>query len=210
MATYAVMERIAWRDYPCETSLVSSIRLFILGSLAERGAMHGHALMLLAEEEHIDNWADFTSGAVYGAIKRLDTEGLISSERVERDGNYPERSVYGVTDAGREALDALRLEGLTNIVMRPDPVDLALARLDPDRLDDLGLVLATRVSELRLRLDDGATHLASIAHHLTVAERYVMRHQLARLRAEIDWHDEFISALPEIIHDERRRKCDLT
>ncbi len=189
---------------------MSSIRLFILGSLAERGAMHGHALMLLAEQEHIDNWADFTSGAVYGAIKRLDAEGLISAERIERDGNYPERSVYGVTDAGREALASLRLEGLTTITMRPDPVDLALARLDPDRLDDLEQVLTDRVFELQRRLDDSTGHLDRIAHHLTVAERHVMRHQLLRLRAEVDWHHEFISALPEIIHDERLRRGNQT
>ena len=35
-------------------------------SLAERGEMHGHALRLLAEQEHIDEWTDFTVGAVYG------------------------------------------------------------------------------------------------------------------------------------------------
>ena len=38
--------------------------------------MHGHGLLLLAEEEHIDLWTDFASSAVYGAIKRLATEGL--------------------------------------------------------------------------------------------------------------------------------------
>lgn len=185
---------------------MSSIRLFILGSLAERGPLHGHALRLLAEEEHIDNWADFGAGAVYGAIKRLDTEGLITTERIEREGRYPERSVYGITDAGRISLDDLRRDGLQTIVMRPDPVDLALTRLDPDRLDDLEEVLLDRTAELRRRLDDGETRLGLIAHHLTLAETHVMRHQLARLRAEIGWHDEFLSALPEIIHDERRRK----
>lgn len=172
--------------------------------------MHGHALRLLAEEEHIDNWADFAAGAVYGAIKRLDSEGHIATERVERDGKYPERSVYGITDAGRAALDVLRLEALRFISIKPDPVDLALTRLDPEGLDDLGRVLAERVSEIRQRRDDFGTHLETIAHHLTLAERHVMRHQLTRLGAEIDWHEEFISALPEIIHDERTRKGSST
>jgi DNA-binding PadR family transcriptional regulator len=186
---------------------VSSVRLFILGSLAERGSMHGHALRLLAEEEHIDNWADFAAGAIYGAIKRLDSEGLIASERLEREGNYPERSVYGITEAGRASLAELRLDGLRQIVMRPDPVDLALARLDPDRLDDLDGILTVRRDELRRRLTDGEAHLADIRHHLTVAEAHVMRHRLARLGAEIAWHDEFLEALPEIIHDERSRRA---
>ncbi len=186
---------------------MSSIRLFILGSLSERGPMHGHALRLLAEEERIDNWADFGAGAVYGAIKRLDSEGLIATERIEREGNYPERSVYGITDAGRDSLDDLRREGLTRIVMRPDPVDLALARLDPQALGDLETVLLSRTADLRGRLEYGTEHLDDIRRHLTVAEAHVMRHQLFRLRAEIDWHEEFLSALPEIIADEKSRKA---
>lgn len=189
---------------------MSSIRLFILGSLAERGAMHGHALRLLAEEEHIDNWADFGAGAVYGAIKRLDAEGLITTERIEREGNYPERSVYGITDAGRDSLRSLRLEGLQTITLRPDPLDLALARLDPDRLDDLEGLLVTRTAELQRRLDEATETLERISGLLTVAERHVMRHQHLRLKAEIDWHHDVIRALPEIIHDERRRRGNQT
>ncbi|MDY7557672.1 PadR family transcriptional regulator [Cryobacterium sp. 10C3] len=116
---------------------MSSIRLFILGSLAERGPMHGHQLRLLAEEEHVHMWTDISVGAVYGAIKRLATEGLISVARVEREGHYPERQVYEISDAGRRDLAALRLDGLRTIVLKPDPFDLAMTRLDPDRLDEL-------------------------------------------------------------------------
>src|SRR3954466_5367578 len=92
--------RFDTHNYSCESTRVSSIRLFILGSLAERGEMHGHALRLLAEEEHIDSWTDFGPGSIYGAIKRLTTDGLIEERRTEREGNYPERQVYGITDAG--------------------------------------------------------------------------------------------------------------
>ncbi len=50
---------------------MSSIRIFILGALADRGPMHGHQLVLLANKEHISEWADITVGSLYGAIKRL-------------------------------------------------------------------------------------------------------------------------------------------
>ncbi|RYF55207.1 MAG: PadR family transcriptional regulator, partial [Comamonadaceae bacterium] len=46
---------------------MSSIRVFLLGSLAERGPMHGHQLRLLAEKEHVAMWTDFGVGAIYGA-----------------------------------------------------------------------------------------------------------------------------------------------
>ncbi|MGW6130879.1 PadR family transcriptional regulator [Cellulomonas sp. NPDC055163] len=184
---------------------MSSIRLFILGSLRERGPMHGHALRLLAEQEHIDEWTDFGAGAIYGAIKRLATDGHIEELRVEREGNYPARSVYGLTDAGARALVELRRDGLETLVLRPDPVDLALVRLDPENLDAVRPTLESRLAELTSRRDAWSARLPEIRHYLSVMEAHVMRHRLFRLEAEIDWHEELLAALPEIIEDEKSR-----
>jgi DNA-binding PadR family transcriptional regulator len=185
---------------------VSSIRLFILGSLEERGEMHGHALRLLAEEEHIDSWTDFGPGSIYGAIKRLTTDGLIEERRTEREGNYPERQVYGITDAGTEALRDLRRETLDTLTYRHDPVDLALARLDPEGLDAVDGVLRSRLARLRVERDHWVAHAEHIRKYLTLTETHVMRHQYHRLSGEIAWHEELIANLPAIIEDEKSRK----
>ncbi len=185
---------------------MSSIRLFILGSLDRRGPMHGHGLLLLAEEEHIDLWTDFAPSGVYGAIKRLIAEGLIVGERVERRGNYPQRRVVRISEAGHRALDELRKQGLTEIVIKSDPVDLALTRLDPETLDDLPGILEERLSTLRRALGDSEAHLESITHVLTVAEVWAMRHRAARWRAEIRWHEDLLTALPDLIFDEKSRR----
>lgn len=185
---------------------MSSIRLFVLGSLDERGPMHGHALRLLAEEEHVDMWTDITGGAIYGAIKRMDAEGLIEELRTERHGNYPERQVYRVTGAGERALAELRAEGLSSIVMKPDPFDLALTRLDPARLDELEGILADRLARLRGGLARFREHYEQVERYLSTAERLSMRHQRMRKETEIAWHEELMSALPVIIEDERTRR----
>jgi DNA-binding PadR family transcriptional regulator len=185
---------------------VSSIRLFILGSLDERGPMHGHALRLLADEEHIDEWADVTPGAIYGAIKRLAAEGLIVSVRLERDGNYPERQVYEITPEGRESLAEIRRSALETITYRPDPFDLAMARLGVENLDGLRETLENRLAELRARVEAEGRQSERIAQYLTLTERHVTRHDLHRLRAEVAWHEELLGVLPEILADERSRK----
>jgi DNA-binding PadR family transcriptional regulator len=161
----------------------------VLGSLADRGAMHGHALRLLAEQEHIDEWTDFTVGAVYGVLKRLATEGLIEVVRTEREGNYPERQVYDVTPSGSLALDGLRREGLEFFELHPDAFDLALSRLDPDRL-----------------LEDTAAHHKQVDQYLWKSEQWAMSHQLAKLQGEIAWHHRLLVALPEIISDELTKR----
>jgi DNA-binding PadR family transcriptional regulator len=185
---------------------VSSIRLFVLGSLDEHGPMHGHALRLLAEEEHIDLWTDITGGAIYGAIKRLDAEGLIEELRTERHGNYPERQVYRVTDAGQRALGELRRDGLTTVVMKPDPFDLALTRLDPATLDELEGIVAGRLQHHRDRMAQFVEHYEKVGKHLTAAERMSMLHQRMRKQTEVAWHEQLLSDLPGIIDDERHRK----
>lgn len=185
---------------------MSSIRLFILGSLDERGPMHGHALRLLAEEEHVDEWAEVTPGAIYGAIKRLAAEGLIAPLRIEREGNYPERQVYQVTRDGLDSLRAIRAEALETIAYRPDPVDLALARLGAENLDTLQDTLEARLAELRRRVESEETKVQRIGQYLSLTEKHVTRHDLHRLRGEIAWHEELLGVLPEIIADERARK----
>ncbi|WP_315901323.1 PadR family transcriptional regulator [Rhodococcus sp. BP22] len=184
---------------------MSSIRLFILGSFAQRGEMHGHQLRLLAEEEHVQMWTDISVGGLYGALKRLHAEGLIADVRTEQDGNFPARQVYAITDRGREQLQALQSEGLSNFVLRPDPFDLALTRLDPDRLDHLPEVIAERVRLLNELLRTTVDENEQAHPYLTLAETYALEHREHRLRAEIEWHEGFVAALPGILADERHR-----
>jgi DNA-binding PadR family transcriptional regulator len=185
---------------------VSSIRLFILGALADEGDMYGHQLRQLAEKEHVDMWTDITVGALYGAIKRLAAEGLIAEERVEREGAYPERQVWRITQEGRVALGTLRLGGLREIVIKPDPFDLAISRPDRDRLDELPMLLEARLSSLRAMLIEEQAHTASITKYLTPMELFVMEHRGARIRAEVAWHEELVNRLPALIAGETARK----
>ncbi|WP_157981712.1 PadR family transcriptional regulator [Protaetiibacter intestinalis] len=184
---------------------MSSIRFYILAALAERGPMHGHALVALAEQEHVHEWTDISVGGLYGAARRLAREGLIEAVRVERQGNYPERQVFGITDAGRAALRTLQREGLAELSWRHDPVDLAVSRLDPDALDELEEVVRARRDRIAAVLEETRRHRARIRRYLTVAEWIATQHGERRLEAELNWHDELLAAVPDIIRDERTR-----
>ena len=185
---------------------MSSIRIFILGTLDERGPMHGHQLRLLAEEEHVDLWTDITVGNLYGAIKRLAAEDLIEAIRVERAGAYPQRQVWAITDAGREALGGLRLRALREIVIKPDPFDIAMTRLDPGHLDDLPAMIAARIASLSAMLTEWEAHSAAIDRYLTAGEKLVIRHRADRLRTEIAWHEDLAAGLRGIITDAQTRR----
>jgi DNA-binding PadR family transcriptional regulator len=193
-------------DYFHESTCVSSIRLFVLAALEEWGEMHGHQLRLLAEEEHIDMWTDISVGGLYGAIRRLATEGLIESVRTEREGGYPERQIWRITEQGRSTLGAQLIGTLREIVFRPDPFDLAFTRGTGDKLASLPALLEARLARLVALEADERAHLESISQYLNLAEQYAMRHRRARMAADIEWLRETLAHLPEIIQDRTSRE----
>lgn len=184
---------------------MSSIRLYLLDAFARHGELHGHQLRLLAEQEHVHLWTDFSVGALYGALKRLAGEGLLVEVRTEREGSYPERQVYAITEAGHAVLDGLHREHLEHVAFKPDPFDLALSRPDPTRLDELPDALAARLAALRRLLEDTERQNARARPYLSLGETHALLHREHRLRAELAWHEALAEALPDVIADERTR-----
>jgi len=185
---------------------VSSIRIYILDALVEEGPMHGHQLRLLAEKEHVQEWTDISVGALYGALKRMAADGLIEEVRAEREGAYPERQVYAITELGRTSLGVMKQNGLREIVLRTDPFDLAMSRLDHTRLDELDGLLSARIARMKAMAAEAEAHLESIRQYLTFTEHLVMQHKGERIKAEIAWHEDLYKHLPEIIADESARR----
>lgn len=168
--------------------------------------MHGHQLRLLAEQEHVALWTDITVGGLYGAIKRLAAENLIEQVRVEHAGSYPPRQIWSITHAGQDALITLRQRALSEIVLKPDPFDLAMTRLDPHHLNELPGVIAARIASLSAMRTEWEARAAAAARYLTRCERIMVKHRIDRLGAEIAWHQELAEQLPEIIADEQARR----
>jgi hypothetical protein len=91
-------------------------------------------------------------------------------------------------------------------VIKPDPFDLAMTRLDPDHLTDLPVTVAARIASLSAMLTEWEARAGAADRYLTVSEKLMVKHRLDRLRAEIAWHQELADQLPKIIADEQARK----
>lgn len=182
---------------------MSSIRLFILGTLAASGPLHGHQIRQQAQSDRTDMWADVPVGSLYGALKRLAHEGLVREVRTERVGNRPERTVYEITREGHRALDAVRDQALRELVLRNDPFDLALAQSRDLPEETLTQIVAHRLAGLRVQ-ESSLRHRAETADiYLNEAERMVLRHLVERAAAEVRWHEELLGRMPKIAADFR-------
>lgn len=182
---------------------MSSIRLFILSSFAELGPMHGHRLRLQAERNHVTLWTDITVGAVYGAMGRLASEGLLREAGQEKDGNRPTRQLYEITDEGRRVLGELRREALGEVWFKYDPFDLALTRADAGLLDVLPVILAERLDKVRAMLAEARRVNEGARPHVGLAKQWALRHTEYRLEAEVAYLDDLLAAAPAVVAEGR-------
>lgn len=179
----------------------STIRLFILGTLAAAGPLHGHQIRQQAQSDRAEYWSDIQPGSLYGALKRLAGEALVREVRTERVGNRPERTVYEITPEGRRALAAVHEKALREIGFPHDPFDLALAQARRVAEEDLERIVADRLAHLRAR-ESSLRHQAETADpYVNEAERMVIRHLIERTTAEVRWHEELAERIPKIAAD---------
>jgi len=185
------------------TNHVSSIRLFILGTLATSGPLHGHQIRQQAQSDRTEIWTDIQVGSVYGALKRLANEDLVREVRTEKVGNRPERTIYEITPEGRRALAAIRSAALRELDRHYDPFDLALAQSRDIPEEDLEQIVANRLAGLKVNLASMRQDAEHAEPYINEAERMVIQHLIERAEAEVRWHTELAARLPKIAADFR-------
>jgi DNA-binding PadR family transcriptional regulator len=93
------------------------LALAALSMLCEE-PMHPYRMQRLIKERGKDEVIDVTQRAsLYQTIARLARDGLLAKQRVTRDENRPERTVYEITAAGR----AITLAWMREYLSHPAP-----------------------------------------------------------------------------------------
>ena len=164
----------------------STLGLMVLWQLVE-GPKHAYRIQKLLEEQGKDRVVNVRSRAsLYQTIERLERLGLVERRETVRSAAYPERTVYAVTDAGRETAHAW-LRHMLGSTTGEFPEFLAalsiLFGLDPD---DARAQLERRAEGLAAQLADAEAQLAgnpSLPRLFLLEEEY----RRALLRAELDW-----------------------
>jgi DNA-binding PadR family transcriptional regulator len=79
------------------------VALSVLNLLNER-AMHPYEMRTLMRERGHDRAFRIRESSVYDTVARLADRGFIEPVKVNREGRRPERTVYAITEAGRDEL----------------------------------------------------------------------------------------------------------
>ncbi|WP_433219330.1 PadR family transcriptional regulator [Dactylosporangium sp. CS-047395] len=73
-------------------------------SYLSRAAMHPYELSKTLRNHGDARSIKFNHGSLYMVVQQLAKAGFVAEQEVNRDGARPERTVYQITDAGREEL----------------------------------------------------------------------------------------------------------
>lgn len=82
--------------------VLTPLAVTILGLLNER-TMHPYEMYQLADTRR-GRLVKIRLGSLYHTVNRLEAERLVRTTGTDRAGNRPERTMYEITDSGRDAL----------------------------------------------------------------------------------------------------------
>lgn len=168
-------------------ALRTPLTMAVLSLLRER-PRHPYDLQAALREREIGAVVRLRGGSLYDAIRRLETAGLLAPVETNRQGARPERTIYAITEPGRELLDSL-IEEYVGGVAEEYPVFTAglahILNVDPDRAVDL---LNQRLEAVRQQHDDIARQLRT-ARRAGMPRVVVLEVEYAQKlrRAELTW-----------------------
>lgn len=80
-------------------------QFYLLGFLARFGPLHGYKLKQLISKQ-VSDFAQIKMPSIYYHLDSLEKKGFVDSKR-EQEGKRPERTVYSITESGKDKLKKL-------------------------------------------------------------------------------------------------------
>ncbi|HEX6453790.1 MAG TPA: PadR family transcriptional regulator [Trebonia sp.] len=195
----------------------SPLALTVLGMLHTQ-PLHPYGIQRLIKQWGKDQVVNVSQRvSLYRTIDRLQAAGLVSVAETERDQQYPERTVYKITDTGRAATREW-LEEMLAVPKREFPeFPVALSHvmmLTPQQTLDLLERRETLLAAMHEGLTAGLASTAGMQRVISLEGEYMLATataQLAWVRSVIDdlrtgrlsWTEEQLT--PLINHDSARR-----
>lgn len=171
------------------------LALAVLALLFER-PMHPYEMGVLLKQRNKEESIKFRYGSLYTVIDHLLKRGYIAARETAREGRRPERTVYELTVAGSEELQAWMVDLVGQPSKEYPQFEAALCLL-PVLPPDEALSLLRRRLEL---IDDNAAMLGRQIEQLTLANFPPLflvegEYRLAMIRAERDFVAGLISRI---------------
>lgn len=164
-----------------------STRLVILGFLRER-PLYGYEIKSIIED-HMGDWTNIAFGSIYFALGKLADEGFIEKVATEQAGSRPSRSVYQITEAGREEFLRLLRRVWQNYERQFFSFDIGLFFMEVLPQDEIMGYLQNRITQLEMTLVHLNAHQSEEINHEEVPAlaAAIFNHTRVHIQAELEW-----------------------
>ncbi len=172
---------------------MSAARLLILGVLQFKSPAHGYEIRRELESWRAEQWAHIAYGSIYFALNKMAAEGLLETAGTDQVGNRPARTLYTITDAGKQEFQRLLRDYWWDRKPFIDPFQVALTFMNKMPREELLRALRFRRDHLRAFLDAFGPQVLvpDIPRHIAENFRLAMAHEEVELR----WTEETIEKI---------------
>jgi DNA-binding PadR family transcriptional regulator len=174
-----------------------SVRLVILGLLRER-PLYGYEIKQIIEE-HMSDWTSIAFGSIYFALDKLAEEKFVEKVEVEQKGKRPSRSVYQITESGRDEFLRLLRSTWNDLERQYFTLDLGIAFMDALPQSEIEGYVQNRIHLLKEVLQYLDFHQSDQLSHKEVPEWSVaiFEHSRVHYQAELEWSQDLLKKLEE-------------
>jgi DNA-binding PadR family transcriptional regulator len=165
-------------------------------SLLLLGPLHPYGMKRLIKQWGKDQVVNVGNPAnLYKTIARLSDSGLIEVHQTERDSHYPERTLYVLSDAGRETGRRWLEDMLSTPRQEFAEFPAALSFLMLLAPETAVTVLKNRLSAVTQTLGQLARELSALSEAFPRVTSLETEYQIAIVSAEITWLTEVITSM---------------
>ncbi|MBO2450635.1 PadR family transcriptional regulator [Actinomadura barringtoniae] len=173
------------------------LALAVLTTLIE-GPMHPYEIAQLLKHRGKDQSIKIRFGSLYTVVQSLENRGLVEAEGTTRAGRRPERTVYRITDAGRDEITEVMRELLSEPVKEYPRFESALSLLGALSSDDVAEQLGRRLTALEREIGEMRAALADArAEGFPRIFLLEVEYALAMKEAEAAWVGAFAAELAD-------------
>ncbi|MET7473930.1 PadR family transcriptional regulator [Streptomyces sp. NPDC005648] len=174
--------------------LGNPLALAVLVTLWQK-PMHPYEIAQTLRRQGKDSSTKIKYGSLYTVVRNLEKHGFVEVADVEQQGNRPERTVYRVTEAGREETT----EWMSDLLAEPAkefPIfETALSLIGVVHPDDVVRLLAERVKALDVQAAGARGALEKLYETVPRLFLVEVEYQLHMTEAQAEWVRGFLEEI---------------
>jgi DNA-binding PadR family transcriptional regulator len=164
------------------------LALAVMALLYER-PMHPYEMVALMRERGKHESVRLRYSSLYSVVGALEREGLIVARETVREGRRPERTVYGITEAGREEFLTWLRELLSEPAKEYTQFAAGLSFVAALPPEEAVALLGERVRRLEEETGEMRSTLEAVVEQWNLPRLFVVEseHELMLREAELGW-----------------------